>query len=301
MTGWRGTLGDELAVDVEHLDRALGLELRHRVYAEALLDPRGPLFQRLEYVGDSILDAVVLRSLVRLQPWSEPDLSVINGQQQAMVSDQALGRLAAGRGFPDVRAFDASRHRLADRIEASIGAAWADSGIAAAEDVATRLVVGPGLRHASLLDEPPDADGDDRYEAASTICGHVPLTVSWYGAAAAGGAPRRRLAAVGDAVLEAACATAQYVEAPLATEAMMSEERRDATSNAALARRAHDLGLVRRADPPDRRALADEVQALVGAATMDGGTAAGLAVAAGALGRTHAPDRSTHGTASLRS
>ena len=187
-----------------------------------------------------------------------------------------------------MRAFDASRHRLADRIEASIGAAWADSGIAAAEDVATRLVVGPGLRHASLLDEPPDADGDDRYEAASTICGHVPLTVSWYGAAAAGGAPRRRLAAVGNAVLEAACATAQYVEAPLATEAMMSGARRRDVERSSSAPRARP-----RPRPQGRSArpscTPDEVQALVGAATMDGGTAAGLAVAAGALGRTHAP------------
>ena len=69
----------------------------------------------------------------------------------------------------------------------------------------------------------------------------------------------------------------------------MSEERRVATSNAVLAERAHGLGLVRTHDPDDRRSVADEVQALVGAVTMDGGTRAGLDVAASVLGRTFAP------------
>ena len=107
MTGWRDGLEGEHALDVEHLDHALGLELRERAYVEALVDPRGHLFQRLEYVGDAILDSVVLQSLVRIEPWSEPDLSVISGEQQALVSDHALGKVAARRGLPDVRAFQA--------------------------------------------------------------------------------------------------------------------------------------------------------------------------------------------------
>jgi len=289
VTGWRDGLEGEHALDVEHLDHALGLELRERAYVEALVDPRGHLFQRLEYVGDAILDSVVLQSLVRIEPWSEPDLSVISGEQQALVSDHALGKVAARRGLPDVRAFQASHHRLADRIEASIGAAWADTGIAAAEIVATRLVVAPGLRHVVLRGDVPESDGDDRYETAARVCGHDPREPAWYGAAAAGGPARRRLAAVGNAVLEAAFSTAQYVESPWATEAEMSEERRSATSNAVLAERAHDLGLVDGRDATDRRSVADEVQALVGAATMDGGMVAGLEVAAGVLGRSFAP------------
>jgi dsRNA-specific ribonuclease len=289
VTGWRDGLEGEHALDVQHLDRALGLELRERAYVEALVDPRGHLFQRLEYVGDALLDSVVLQSLVRIEPWSEPDLSVISGEQQALVSDHALGKVAARRGLPDVRAFAASRHRLADRIEASIGAAWADTGIAAAQGVASRLVVVPGLRHVVLRGETPEAGGNDRYETAARVCGHDPVEPAWYGAAAAGGPARRRLAAVGNAVLEAAFSTAQYVESPWATEAEMSEERRGATSNAVLAERAHDLGLVDGQDPTDRRSVADEVQALVGAATMDGGTVAGLEVAAGVLGRSFAP------------
>jgi dsRNA-specific ribonuclease len=288
MTGWRDDLEGDLVGDVEHLDRGLGLALHERAYADALLDPRGRLFQRLEYVGDAILDAVLLQSLVLLEPWTEPDLSAVNGEQQALVSDHALGRVAARRGLPDVRAFGASRHRLGDRIEASIGAAWADSGILAAAAVATRLVVGPGLaslpRHAGV----PESDGDELYERVARSLGHEPVTAAWYGAAAGGGAPRRRLAAVGNAVLEAALSTAQYVDAPAATEAEMSEERRTATSNAVLAVRASTLGLAVDGDAggTDRRAVADEVQALVGAVTMDGGIAAGLGVAAGVLCRT---------------
>ncbi len=289
MTGWRDRLDGDLVLDVAHLDRALGLELHERAYVDALVDPRGHLFQRLEYVGDALLDAVLLQSLVRIEPWSEGDLSVVSGEQQALVSDHALGRVAARRGLPDVRTFSASNHRLGDRIEAAIGAAWADSGIGAAEEVATHLVVAPGLRDVPLRAGVPEAGADDRFETAARVCGHEPVTHAWYGAAADGGAARRRLAVVGDAVLEAAFSTAQYVEAPWATEAEMSEERRASTSNAALAARAHDLGLVVGSDPIDRRSVADEVQALVGAVTMDGGTRAGLEVAASVLGRSFAP------------
>ena len=136
----------------------------------------------------------------------------------------------------------------------------------------------------------PRAERAERYEHAARQLGHEPVDLAWFGAAAAGGPPRRRLAVVGDFVIEAAMSTAQYVEQPEATEAVLSEERRAATSNATLAVRAHDLHLERRGDDrSDRRAMADEVQALVGAATMDGGLRAGLLVASGVLRRTFAP------------
>jgi ribonuclease-3 len=95
---------------------------------------------------------------------------------------------------------------------------------------------------------------------------------------------------LGDSVIEAAISTAQYVADPAATEAQMSDERRAATSNATLAVRARDLGLERRTDDrTDNRAMADEVQALVGAVAMDGGLRAGLLVAAGVLRRPFVP------------
>jgi dsRNA-specific ribonuclease len=288
VTDWRAHLEGEPARDVEQLDRALGLRLESRVVVDALLDPRGPLFQRLEYVGDAILDMVVVQALVRLQPWTEPSLAMINGEQQALVSDHALSRVAERRELPPVRTFAVSVHRLGDRIEAAIGAAWADSGIGAAVEVATRLVVRPGLHHLPVLGAVPDTTGDDRYETAARVCGHDPLEPAWYGAAATGGAPRRRLANVGNAVLEAALSMAQYVDSPWATEAEMSEERRTATSNAVLAERAVDLGLVRPDDDQDSRAVADEVQALVGAVTLDRGTVDGLDAACSVLGRTSA-------------
>ena len=293
MPDWRHGLEPGLAADVARLDSALGLPLARRELVDALIDPRGHLFQRLEYVGDSILDAVVLQALVTLEPWTEPSLAFLSTTQQALVSDHALGRVAAGRGMPDVRTFAVSTHRLGDRVEACIGAVWVDRGIEAAEDVADRLVVSPGLqarRSGSPSAQAPTCGGDDRYETAAQACGHHPMEPAWFGAAADGGPARRRLALVGDAVLEAACSTSQYVDDPLATEALMSEERRVATSNAALARRARELRLVgARGGAADIRSRADEAQALVGAVTMDGGTRAGLEVAAAVLGRRFAP------------
>lgn len=299
MTGWRDDLDGELASDVARLDAALGVVLGHRDYVDALLDPRGHLFQRLEYVGDSLLDTAVLVALVAMQPWDEPSLAFLAVEQQALVSDHALGRVAARRGLPDVRTFPVSVHRLGDRVEACIGAVWADLGVEQAMQVADRLVVRPGL-HGQLLAPaepslPADLSGATAYEDAARVCGHDPVARSWYAAAAAGGAPRRRLAAVGDAVLEAACSTAQYVDDPQASEALMSEERRAATSNAALAARAHDLGLAGHHDGDgDRRSIADEAQALVGAVALDGGVRAGLDVAAAVLGRRFAPGPVDH-------
>lgn len=290
MSTWRQSLTGELARDVAQLDRALGFTIGREDLVLALIDPRGHLFQRLEYVGDSILDAVATAELVRLEPWDSTSLSTISGEQQALVSDHALGRVAARRGLPAVRTFPASRHRLADRIEAAIGALWADLGIEAAETAALSLVVEPGLQGLPRRDEVPDGTDGARYVHAASTLGHEAVDRRWFAAAAHGGPARRRLAVVGDSVIEAAMSTAQYVDEPEATEAVMSEERRSATSNAVVAQRARELGLERRGDDrTDRRAMADEVQALVGAVAMDGGLRAALEVAAGVLRRTHAP------------
>jgi len=288
---WREDLHGDLAADVAQLDHALGVRLESQDLVLALLDPRGHLFQRLEYVGDSILDAVCVMALVRLEPWDRSSLSVIAGEQQALVSDHALGRVAVRRGLPVVRTFPASRHRLGDRIEASIGAIWVDRGIEAAGAAADDLVVRPGLHGLPMRDDLPDVGPDDgRYEAAARFLGHDPVEPAWFRAASHGGAERRRLAVVGDSVIEAAFSTAQYVEDAQATEAEMSAERRGATSNTTLARRARELHLERRRDDrADMRAMADEVQSLVGAVALDGGLRAGLEVAARVLGRSFAP------------
>jgi dsRNA-specific ribonuclease len=290
VTTWRAALTGLAADDVATLDHALGVALGREDLVRALIDPRGHLFQRLEYVGDSILDAVVVLELVRLEPWEETSLALINGEQQAMVSDHALGRVAARRGLPAVRTFPASKHRLADRIEASIGAIWVDRGIDDAAAAAYDLVARSALDGLPRRTELPTAERAVRYESASRALGHEPVDPVWFGAAALAGPTRRRLAVVGDSVIEAAMSTAQYVEEPEATEALLSEERRGTTSNATMAVRAHELGLERRHDDrDDRRAMADEVQALVGAVALDGGLRAGLQVASGVLRRAFAP------------
>ncbi len=290
MTTWRAALTGLAADDVATLDHALGVTLGREDLVRALIDPRGHLFQRLEYVGDSILDAVVVLELVRLEPWEETSLALINGEQQAMVSDHALGRVAARRGLPAVRTFPASKHRLADRIEASIGAIWVDRGIDDAAAAAYDLVVRAALDGLPRRTDLPSAERAVRYESAARTLGHEPVDPVWFGAAALAGPTRRRLAVVGDSVIEAAMSTAQYVEEPEATEALLSEERRGTTSNATMAVRAQELGLERRHDDrDDRRAMADEVQALVGAVALDGGLRAGLQVASGVLRRAFAP------------
>jgi dsRNA-specific ribonuclease len=281
---WRARLSGEAAADVAALDAALGVALSDRELVTALLDPRGALFQRLEYVGDSILDAVVVRELVARDDWSRTSLAPLAAGQQALVSDHALGRVAARRRLPPVRTFPASRHRLADRIEAAIGAVWVDAGLARAEQVARRLVVVPALGDPVGDPPEPDGPGDLDAERAVTVLGHGVRRPAWFGAAARPGPAQRRLAVVGNAVLEAACSMAQYVDQPLDDEAALSDQRRGEIANSALAARARELGLV--ADGSlDSRSVADRVQALVGAATFDAGLASGVSVACGVLGR----------------
>ena len=282
---WRERLRGDSAADVAALDEALGVVLRDRELVAALVDPRGPLFQRLEYVGDSILDAVVVRELVARDDWSSTSLARLSAGQQALVSDHALGRVASRRGLPAVRTFPASPRRLGDRIEAAIGAAWADRGLAAAEQLALRLVVEPALGRAAPEPAVPEGPGDLDAETAVTVLGHGVRSSSWFGAAARPGPVQRRLAVVGDAVLEAACSMAQYVDQPLDSEAELSDQRRGELANGALAARARDLGLVGDGSA-DSRVVADRIQALVGAATYDGGLASGVNVACGVLGRT---------------
>ena len=191
--------------------------------------------------------AAVARAHRALGPRATSRSSAASSRRSSPTTRSARSPRVAG--LPGVRAFAASRHRLADRIEAAIGAAWADAGIAAAEEVAT---VSSSRRapQCSAHAGRPTLAATTAYEAAARACGHEPITPAWYGAAAGGGAARRRLAVVGNAVLEAAFSTAQYVEAPWASEAEMSEERRTATSNAALAERAHGLGLSSAATRP---------------------------------------------------
>ncbi len=96
----------------------------------ALLDPRGARFQRLEWLGDSLLDVLVAR--VRA---SEPSL-----RRQDLTSDAALAERVLATGLPERLDWEPSPQRLADLVEAAIAAGHRAAGFFGARTVAVRLV-----------------------------------------------------------------------------------------------------------------------------------------------------------------
>lgn len=293
---WRADLDPAEAERVERLDDALGLRLRDPELVHALVDPRGPLFQRLEWVGDSLLDAVTMRALLERQRWDNPDLGAVSDRRQQLVSDRALTRVARVSGLPPVGGFRASSQRLADRVEACIGAAWVDAGPVAAAAVARHLVTDPVLSEQQVRVTRPPGRGPADLARLEGALGHGFATPGWAAWAVEPGAQRRRLALLGDAVLEASSATALYEELPTADEGVLSERRRALDNNHRLAAAGARLGLRplrqgsqgrgsrrrRRADID--RDVADSVQALVGAVAMDADVPTAIAAGRRVLG-----------------
>ncbi|MCW2607681.1 MAG: hypothetical protein JWO60_2374 [Frankiales bacterium] len=99
--------------------------------APALLDPRGLRFQRLEWLGDSLLDVLVAR--VRA---SDPDAP----PHSRWTSDAALAEKVAATGLPDRLDWQPSPQRLADLVEAAVAAGHRAAGFFGARTVAVRLV-----------------------------------------------------------------------------------------------------------------------------------------------------------------
>lgn len=96
----------------------------------ALLDPRGARFQRLEWLGDSLLDVLVAR--VRA---ADPGL-----RRQELTSDDALAAKVAATGLPGRLDWQPGQQRLADLVEAAVAAGHRASGFFGARTVAVRLV-----------------------------------------------------------------------------------------------------------------------------------------------------------------
>ena len=158
--------------------------------------------QRLEFLGDAVLGAVIADRLHADWDLAEGEMSKVRA---AVVNETALARVASGLGVGDAlllgRGEDAGggRHKdpiLADAMEALIGAVYLDGGFEAAQDVIDRLwspmlverAQAPGRRdHKTRLQEilaagggepayEVEASGPDharRFTAAVSIDGRV--------------------------------------------------------------------------------------------------------------------------------
>lgn len=92
----------------------------HPDQLEALRVGRGPEFQRLELIGDSLLELVLHAHSVIVGP-SCPHCA---GRADRYTTDEHLGEVARRTALGDWLDFSPSDHRLADLVEACAGATW---------------------------------------------------------------------------------------------------------------------------------------------------------------------------------
>ena len=218
----------------------------------ALLDPRGLRFQRLEWVGDAVLDALLAQ-----HRHGRPPCCAGQALEQ-LASDVALAARADGLGLSRVLDWTPSPGRLADLVEALVGAAWLvapESAVQLAD-----VLVHPGLTLAAV--EPATGEG----------------------------APDLRdCALLGSAVLEAAASISLLQALPNADEGQLSAVRHMQLSAATLVSCGRSHGLLDGRSGPAGYLL-DHVQAAVGRISAMQGLLPGLRFASAVLpGPTDGP------------
>lgn len=131
------------------LERALGHTFRDRVLLQTALTHRSyssPHNERLEFLGDAILNAVIARALFdRFPTLPEGDLSRLRAQ---LVRQDGLHQQALALSLGDFLRLGEGEQKsggqqrpsiLADALEALFGALWLDAGFEAAGEAINRL------------------------------------------------------------------------------------------------------------------------------------------------------------------
>ncbi len=242
-------------------------------------------FDRLEWLGDSVLDVLVSRHLCL----SEPDTVSVERLAKlhsALVKDLSLRRSAQRHTLPSVqpaerprRSDGDSRGRQGDSIEAWIGAAWLTGGWPSAAEAVTLVVlseIDPGrlLANAQCPVELPEAPSDVRQAAAGL--GWHPPDDTWLSLLVAPVPFRRRLVVAGTAAVELAAAATLYAAHPGDDEGQLTRRRAALTSGDALTARARrTMPRLSGFEANDRLLLA-----VAGAALLEGGPTVGVGVAA---------------------
>jgi hypothetical protein len=211
----------------------------------AVRDGRGREFQRLEFLGDSVLDLVLAA-----HRWVEPSCRACRDASQ-VASDRHLAQVARAAGLGAWLEWDASDDRIADLVETCVAATWLTGRWPRAVGFAARVVHPFGDATGKLL--------------------------------AAGGQslpPGREARRVGAAVLELAAASGLFDELALADEGELSRRRalvHDADQVAARVRRREQVS-------GDAETVVSRVEDALAAQLADAGADAALTAARPLLG-----------------
>lgn len=155
--------------DLAHLEQAL----THPSYANE--QKRGPRvdYQRLEFLGDAVIQLCVSEALMRLYPEArEGELSLL---RSSVVSTDALASFAKSVELGDQlllgRGADAAGERtqpnvLADAVEAVVGAVYLDCGFEAARSIVARMLEQGLEARAKLPQRDAKSELQERVQAA---------------------------------------------------------------------------------------------------------------------------------------
>lgn len=155
--------------DLPHLEQAL----THPSYANE--QKRGPRvdYQRLEFLGDAVIQLCVSEALMRLYPEArEGELSLL---RSSVVSTDALATFAKSVELGDQlllgRGADAAGERtqpnvLADAVEAVVGAVYLDCGFEAARSIVARMLEQGLEARAKLPQRDAKSELQERVQAA---------------------------------------------------------------------------------------------------------------------------------------
>lgn len=148
MTSKTDQLEKKIAINFENKDLLIEA-LTHRSYLNEYPNWRLPHNERLEYLGDAVLELVVSEKLFNKFPdYPEGQLTVIRA---ALVNYQMLAKVAEGIGLDDFILMSRGERRdtgkareviLANAFEALVGALYLDQGIEAVENFVGKFVMG---------------------------------------------------------------------------------------------------------------------------------------------------------------
>ncbi len=212
-------------------------------------DGRGAQFQRLEFLGDSVLD-VVMNVHAVVEPGCRPCQSV-QGDVARLVTDHRLSKLAVRAGVGSWLEWDASPERLADLVETCVAAAWLHGGWKQATEFVSKVIHPLG----------PDCE--------RTLAGQGDHSVT-----ATGSRVERRM---GSAVLELAAARAVFDEDLTANEGELSSRRALLHRSSRVAEYARSTAVV--ATIGNDSVVADRVDAWLAATLLSEGADAALLAA----------------------
>ncbi len=218
----------------------------------AVRDGRGRQFQRMEFLGDSVLDVILA-----VHVWAEPQCpACVSREATAAASDLHLAEAARRAGLGEWLEWRASDERIADLVETCVAACWQSGRWEQAARFASQVVhpVGDATVWALNLGAPHLSAG--HLESGHLESGHLE----------SGRVGRR----AGSALLELAAGDGVVHAFPDADEGELSTRRATIHRATVIAVIAKKRGLVHRGDPEMMlSAVEDHVAAVLAAEGAD--------------------------------